>query len=250
MAKRLEGKSVLITGAASGIGRAAAQWCGAEGARVLALDRSREAVESVAAAIRESGGSAGPLPCDVTDTAAVTAAFSGITKLDGLVTSAGIAVRLPLAEQDEAGWDAVINVNLRGVFLCSKQALKRMGRGASIVHIGSGVGITGTRNRAAYTASKGAIVALTRNMALDYAPKGIRVNCVCPGFARTGLTAGIFADPERKAKIEAMHPLGRMGEPEDIAKAIGFLLSEDASWITGVVLPVDGGLACGHQHDI
>jgi NAD(P)-dependent dehydrogenase (short-subunit alcohol dehydrogenase family) len=250
MAKKLEGKSVLVTGAASGLGKSTAEWCAREGARVLALDRNRGAVEAVTAGIRESGGSAVALEADVADGASVAQAFAGITRLDGLVNSAGIAVRLPIGEQDEAGWDAVMNVNLRGVFLCSREALKRMGRGASIVHIGSGVGITGTRNRAAYSASKGAVVALTRNMALDYAPKGIRVNCVCPGFARTGLTAGIFADPERKAKIEAMHPLGRMGEPEDIARAVGFLLSEDASWITGVVLPVDGGLSCGHQHDI
>lgn len=248
--KRLEGRSVLVTGAASGLGEAAAVMAAAEGAHVYCLDRSAGGLEQVVGRIAGAGGSAQAIAADVTDSDAVAVAFSKIGKLDGLVNSAGIAQRFPLGEQDEAGWDAVMNVNVRGVFLCTKQALARMGRGGSIVHIASGVGIIGTRNRAVYTASKGAIVALTRNMALDYAPQGIRVNCVCPGFARTGLTAGIFADPARKAKIEAMHPLGRMGEPEDIAKAILFLLSDDSSWITGVMLPVDGGLSCGHQNDV
>lgn len=246
----MQGKAVLVTGAASGLGKAAATMAASEGAHVYCLDRTAGPLEEVVAEISAAGGKAESIAADVTDSDVVNAAFRKITQLDGLVNSAGIAQRFPLAEQDEAGWDAVMNVNVRGVFLCTKQALVRMGRGGSIVHIASGVGIIGTRNRAVYTASKGAIVALTRNMALDYAPKGIRVNCVCPGFARTGLTAGIFADPERKAKIEAMHPLGRMGEPEDIAKAILFLLSDDSSWITGVMLPVDGGLSCGHQNDV
>lgn len=250
MSKKLEGRAVMVTGAASGLGRAAAVMAAGEGAYVYCLDRAAGPLEEVVAEIRAAGGASESIAVDVTDAEAVQAAFAKITQLDGLVNSAGIAQRFPLGDQDEAGWDAVMNVNVRGVFLCTKQALQRMGRGGAIVHIASGVGIIGTRNRAVYTASKGAIVALTRNMALDYAPQGIRVNCVCPGFARTGLTAGIFADPERKAKIEAMHPLGRMGEPEDVAKAILFLLSDDSSWITGVMLPVDGGLSCGHQMDV
>ncbi|HUQ95156.1 MAG TPA: SDR family oxidoreductase [Bryobacteraceae bacterium] len=226
---RLSKKIIVVTGAASGIGKAAAELCEHEGAQVVRLDR---------------------LECDVADLRSVEAAFAGIPRIDGLVNSAGVATRHPLVEQDEAGWDAVIDINLKGSYLCAQQAIPRMSKGGSIVHIASAVGLIGVRNRAAYTASKGALVALTRNMALDYAPHGIRVNCICPGFARTGLTKALFDNPERKARIEAMHPLGRMGEPEDIAKAVLFLLSEDASWITGIALPVDGGFSAGHLHDV
>jgi NAD(P)-dependent dehydrogenase (short-subunit alcohol dehydrogenase family) len=188
--------------------------------------------------------------CDVADGESVRAAFADLDLVDGLVNCAGVAQRFALADQEETGWDAVMDVNLKGSYLCAKEAIVRMKDGGSIVHLSSAVALIGVRNRAVYTATKGALVALTRNMALDYAGRGIRVNCICPGFARTGLTAGIFADPARKEKIEAMHPMGRMGEPEDIAKAALFLLSDDASWITGVALPVDGGFSAGHREDV
>ncbi|MBI4908424.1 MAG: SDR family oxidoreductase [Acidobacteria bacterium] len=226
---RFAGKTIVVTGGASGIGKACADMAGAEGASVVVLDRHN---------------------CDVSDAASVQHALAPVQRIDGLVNAAGIAERFPLAEQDEAGWRSVIDVNLFGVYLTTKYALERMSRGGSIVHISSAVALIGVRNRAVYTAAKGAIVALTRNMALDYAPKGIRVNCVCPGFARTGLTRGIFADLEKRTRIEAMHPLGRMGEPEDIARPVLFLLSDDASWITGIAMPVDGGFSAGHQQDV
>jgi len=230
---RLAGKTIVITGAASGIGAATLLLCRAEGAIAIGLD--------LAGADRV---------CDVADADSVRSAFAGIETIHGLVNSAGIAVRHPVDQQDEAGWDAVFDVNVKGAYLCSREALPRMGAGAGIVHLSSVVGLIGVRNRAAYSASKGAILSLTRNMALDYAGRGIRVNCLCPGFTRTGLTRGIFADPDRKARIEAMHPLGRMGEPEDIARAALFLLSEDAGWITGVALPVDGGFTAGQRDDV
>ncbi|MBL8175912.1 MAG: SDR family oxidoreductase [Bryobacterales bacterium] len=230
---RLAGKTIVVTGAASGIGAATLALCREEGATAVGLDL----------------GSTDRV-CDVSDEASVRRAFEGMERVDGLVNSAGIAVRQPAGAQDTAGWEAVFDVNVKGTFLCTREVLERMGPGASIVHLSSAVALTGVRNRAAYSASKGAIVALTRNMALDYAPRGIRVNCVCPGFARTALTRGIFEDPQRKARIEAMHPLGRMGEPEDIAKAVLFLLSGDASWITGIALAVDGGFSAGHRDDV
>lgn len=245
---RLDGKTIVITGAASGFGRASAQLCVAEGAaRVLLLDTDGAGLQGVASSI---GDRATVMACDVSRTPDVERAFAGLDAVDGLVNSAGIARRVPLADQDEAGWDAVIGVNLKGIYLCSREAIRRMAGAGSIVHISSAVALIGFRNRPAYTATKGAIVALTKNMALDYASRQIRVNCICPGFARTGLTEPIFQDPERLAKINAMHPLGHMGEAEDIAKAVVFLLSEDARWITGIAMPVDGGISAGHQHDI
>ena len=148
-----------------------------------------------------------------------------------------------------ADYDAVMAVNVRGIFLTSKYALPRMkAHGGSIVHISSGVATTGTRNRAAYSASKGAIVALTRNMALDYAGDNVRVNCLCPGFVNTPLLANL--PPERRAKLIALHPLGRMGEPEDIAHMTLFLISDQATWITGQAIAVDGGYNVGHSEDI
>lgn len=237
---RLSGKTIAVTGAGSGIGRATAALCLAEGATVWALDRDAESIRDFACA----------MACDVASSNSVEAAFAAIERLDGLVNSAGIAQRFPVAEQDEAGWDAVMRVNLKGIYLCSKAAIARMRGPASIVHIASAAGLIGVRNRAAYSATKGAIVSLTRNMALDYAGRGIRVNCVCPGFTRTPLIEKLLADPERRARIESLHPLGRLGEAEDIAKAVVFLLSDDSSWITGIALAVDGGLSAGHQHDI
>ena len=125
-----------------------------------------------------------------------------------------------------------------------------MDKGGSIVHTSSATGIVGVRNRAAYSATKGAIVALTRNMALDYARYRIRVNCVCPGFTRTPLLDALLKDPDKAARLVKLHPLGRLGTPEDIASAVLFLASEQASWITGQALAVDGGFSAGVAEDI
>jgi meso-butanediol dehydrogenase / (S,S)-butanediol dehydrogenase / diacetyl reductase len=170
--------------------------------------------------------------------------------LDGLVSSAGIARRATVVNTNSTDWDDVLRVNLRGSFLVSKYALPLMTAGGSIIHMASVAGITGLRNRAAYSASKGAVVALTRSMAIDYAKMGIRVNCLCPGFVRTPLTETLFSDEQRAAALTAIHPLGRLGEPDDIANAAFFLLSDDASWITGQAIAVDGGLSAGNSADI
>jgi NAD(P)-dependent dehydrogenase (short-subunit alcohol dehydrogenase family) len=172
-------------------------------------------------------------------------------KIDILQNNAGIAVRHPVTEEDEANWDKCMAVNLKSVFLCSKHAIPHMlNRGGSIVNMASVTGMVGVRNRSAYSASKGAIVALTRNMALDYARFQIRVNCVCPGFTRTPLIKGLLADPEKERRLVATHPLGRLGTPEDIANAIVFLASDLSSWITGQALAVDGGFGVGAYEDI
>ena len=238
---KLEGRIAVVTGSASGIGAAIAEAFAADGARVAGIDLQPSRCEL-------------SLEADVTDEEAVRGAVAAVAerwgRIDILSTNAGIAVRKPVEELESDDWDRVIAVNLRGVFLASKYALPHMGSGAAIVHMGSVVGLTGTRNRAVYTATKGAIVALTRNMALDYAGRGIRVNCICPGFTRTPLTEKLFADPERESRFTALHPLGRLGEPEDVARAAVFLASEDAGWITGVALPVDGGFTAGQAADI
>ncbi|MCS7024582.1 MAG: SDR family oxidoreductase [Bryobacteraceae bacterium] len=243
-------KVVVVTGGGSGIGRACAERCAASGAWVWVLDLKAAAAKETADRIQAQGGRAEFQAVDVSCSLSVEQAFENIPRVDGLVTSAGVAERNPLGEQEEAGWDRVMNVNLKGVYLVSKAALARMRQGGSIVHISSAVALIGHRNRAAYSATKGAILSLTRNMALDYAPRGIRVNCVCPGFVHTALTAAIFKDPARAERIRALHPLGRLGEPEEIAKAVCFLLSDDASFITGAALAVDGGLSAGHTADI
>jgi meso-butanediol dehydrogenase / (S,S)-butanediol dehydrogenase / diacetyl reductase len=239
---RLTDKVVVVTGGASGIGAACCARLAREGAQVAMLDINADGADGMMA-----------LRASVTDPDAVAAAMNACAarfgRIDGLVNSAGIAIRKAAVDLDDTDWQRVIDVNLRGAFLCSKYAIPHM-RDGSIVHISSVVGLTGVRNRAAYSASKGGLIALTRNMAMDYANQRIRVNCVCPGFVRTPFTASIFADEKKKATLTTLHPLGRLGEPEDIANAILFLLSDDASWITGQAIAVDGGFTAGFTADI
>ena len=233
---RFSGKHVVVTGAASGLGLAIARAAEDEGATIVALDRSAAPFN-------------GAHVCDIADEEQVKQALSGHSRLDAVVNSAGIARRAKVDETSMADFDAVMAVNVRGAVLVSKYALPLMrSHGGAILHLSSGVATTGTRNRAAYTASKGAILSLTRNMALDYAGDQVRVNCLCPGFVNTPLLASI--SPERRAKLASLHPLGRMGEPEDIAPMALFLISDQASWITGQAIAVDGGYNVGHMDDI
>jgi meso-butanediol dehydrogenase / (S,S)-butanediol dehydrogenase / diacetyl reductase len=233
---RFSGKYVVVTGAASGLGLAIAMGLEQEGATVIALDRDK-------APFKNSH------TCDIADEAQVKSILSALPQIDGVVNSAGIARRARTDETEMADFDAVMAVNVRGAFLVSKYALPQLRRkGGCILHVSSGVATTGLRNRAAYTASKGALLSLTRNQALDYAGDKVRVNSLCPGFVNTPLLASM--PPERRAKLTALHPLGRMGEPEDIAHMALFLLSDQASWITGQAIAVDGGFNIGHMDDI
>ncbi|MEY4965537.1 MAG: hypothetical protein RL274_1120 [Pseudomonadota bacterium] len=233
---RFTNKHVVVTGAASGLGLAIAQAAEAEGATITAIDR-------VTAPFTTSR------ICDISDEDQVKRALSGLSRIDAVVNSAGIARRAKVDETDMADYDSVMAVNVRGAFLISKHALPHLRAfGGSVLHLSSGVATTGTRNRAAYSASKGAIISLTKNMALDYAADKVRVNCICPGFVNTPLLASLT--PERRAKLTALHPLGRMGEPEDIAHMALFLISDQGSWITGQAIAVDGGYNVGHSEDI
>ena len=233
---RFSGKHVAVTGAASGLGLAIAKAAEAEGATIIAIDRSASPFENSRI-------------CDIADEAQVKDALSDLSRLDALVNSAGIARRAKVDQTEMADFDAVMAVNVRGAFLVSKYALPWLRKdGGAILHLSSGVATTGTRNRAAYTASKGAILSLTLNMALDYAADRVRVNCLCPGFVNTPLLASMPA--ERRTRLAALHPLGRIGEADDIAPMALFLISDQASWITGQAIAVDGGYNIGHMDDI
>lgn len=252
---RFTDKSAFITGAGSGIGRAAALRLAAEGATVACADIDLPSAEATVEMIEQVGGKGLALQCDVAEEASMVNAAAEAARLVGridiLFNNAGVAVRLPVGEQDVEGLDRVLRVNIRGAFLCAKSVLPYLTRpGGVIINTASIVGLVGVRNRAAYSLSKGALITLTKNMALDYAPEGIRVNAVCPGFVDTGMTKGLFADTEKAERIRLMHPLGRFATADDIAAAVAFLASDDAAFITGQALAVDGGFTAGRPEDV
>lgn len=248
---RLKGKVAVITGAGSGIGRACAELFAREGARVALAGRRKEPLEAAAAAIIASGGEALVVPCDVTKAAeveqAIAATVKRFGKLDVVVNNAGALLVATVAETTEEDWDRMMEVNLKGPFLVSREAVKHMrASGGAIVNIGSVLGLVAMPKRAAYSASKGGLTLLTKAMAIDHAAEGIRVNCICPSIVDTELVQGLFAnlpDPQaaRDARAQAI-PLGRFGQPVDVAQLAVFLASDESSWITGAAIPVDGGL--------
>ena len=239
--KRFENQVVIVTGAGHGIGRAVAERFAAEGARVAVNDLSEARAGEVAAAI---GGQSMAVPCDVSVKAAVDAMFDQVLarfgRLDVLVNNAGnIHAARHFLEADEAWWDQLLDVNLKGSFLCAHRAAHIMvrQRGGVIISMSSGGATRAHRGNVAYDASKGGIEAMTRAMALDLAPYGVRVNAVVPGLIRT-------YDLDEDAAVERgkVVPLGRLGTPEDLAGPTVFLATEDARYITGACLVVDGGV--------
>lgn len=255
---RLQGKTALITGVSSGIGAACALRFAQEGARIAGLDlrdtQEKDWVEAQKLAVGFSFET-----CDVTDAAAVTSICGGFVDTHGpidiVVNSAGVAGGGPVHLLDDAEWNRVIAVNLTGTFNVCRAALGGMveRRSGSIINIASIEGIEGFEGGAPYNASKGGVILLTKNMAMDYGRRGIRVNAVCPGFIETPLFGDVFEIEgldKIRAKIEAAHQLGRFGQPIEIANAVLFLASDEASFVSGHALVVDGGLTAGHRFGI
>ena len=245
----LDGKVALVTGAAAGIGRAAAEIFAREGAAVVVADIDTEGGHETVSRIESAGHEAAFVRADVSIKADVDAmvqfAVDTYGGLDCAHNNAGIAAPMaPLAEYSDGAWDRTIAVMLTGVYLCMKAEIPRMLErgGGAIVNTASGVGLVAYANQAAYTASKHGVIGLTKVAALDYGARGIRVNAICPGTARTPMVdAAIRYDPSIDEQLKALHPIGRIGEASEIAEAAVWLCSPAASFVLGVALPVDGG---------
>ncbi|HEX6000072.1 MAG TPA: SDR family NAD(P)-dependent oxidoreductase [Hyphomicrobiaceae bacterium] len=247
--RRLEGRIALVTGSGSGIGRATAQVLAAEGAHVYVTDVNGAAAETVAGEIAGAGGSAQAYTADVSLGQDVTAMFRIVAKghgrLDVLVNNAGLNVGGDFRHLSDADWARIREVNLDGVVRVARDGfslLKASGRG-SLINVASIMAHRGLRPLTAYSATKGAVTALTRGLAVEYAPFGIRVNALCPGFVHTPLTARALRNPAIEKALVDSTALKRLGQPEEVARAALFLASDEASYVTGAELAVDGGMS-------
>jgi NAD(P)-dependent dehydrogenase (short-subunit alcohol dehydrogenase family) len=250
MAKTLEGKVALVTGGSSGIGRASALAFAKEGAAVIVAARRTTLGEETARIISENGGDSLFVKTDVSNSAEVRSLVNTIAerygRLDFAFNNAGISAPTlsPTADMSEEEWDSVIATNLKGIWLCMKYEIPLMLKqsGGSIVNMSSILGVVGTSlGVSAYVASKHAIIGLTKAAALEYAPHGLRINAVCPGFVETSLIEVATNEPGGREQLVSLHPVGRIGRPEEVAQPVVWLCSEAASFITGHSMVIDGG---------
>jgi NAD(P)-dependent dehydrogenase (short-subunit alcohol dehydrogenase family) len=251
---RLDDKIAVVTGAGSGIGQAIATTFAKQGARVYVLELNEDSGDETVARIRQEGGIADVVACNVADAASVTAAFEGVYaaagRIDILVNNAGIAHIGTVESTTEADLDRIYGVNVKGVFLCSQAGIGKMLRhgGGVVLNLASIASLIGLEDRFAYSMSKGAVLTMTRSIAVDYIKQGIRCNCVCPARVHTPFVDGYLRNtyPGREDEmfkvLSEYQPIGRMAEPEEVAALALYLCSDEASFITGQAYPIDGGV--------
>ena len=242
----LNGKIALVTGGAQGIGRIISEELAGQGAHVILTDINLEGAEKIAAELKERGGKASAIKVDVSNASDVQSVFDLILKeykpVDIVVNNAGITRDGLLIRMNEVDWDLVLNINLKGSFLCSQQAVKQMmkQKSGAIVNIASIVGFMGNFGQANYSASKAGLIGFTKTLAREVAPRGIRANAIAPGFIDTEMTRVL--DKAVRDKLIEQIPLARLGQPRDVANCVSFLVSEKASYITGQVININGGM--------